>query len=41
MYPILTKEEDGKTIEFLLSKSIRRDHVLIGKVFVSIINLLL
>jgi ABC-2 type transport system permease protein len=38
---ILSKEEDDKTIEFLLSKPISRDHILYGKGLVVAINLLL
>lgn len=38
---ILSKEEDDKTIEFLLSKPISRDRILYGKGFVVAINLLL
>lgn len=38
---ILSKEEDDKTIEFLLSKPISRNHVLVGKGLVTIINLVL
>lgn len=36
---MLAKEEDDKTIEFLLSKPISRKHVLLGKTIVVIINL--
>ena len=38
---ILSKEEDDKTVEFLLSKPISRDHILFGKGLVVSINLLL
>lgn len=38
---ILSKEEDDKTIEFLLSKPISRNHLLIGKGLVVFVNLLL
>lgn len=38
---ILSKEEDDKTIEFLLSKPISRDHILFGKAIVVALNLLL
>ncbi len=38
---ILSKEEDDKTIEFLLSKPISRDAILIGKAIVVAINLLI
>lgn len=38
---ILSKEEDDKTIEFLLSKPISRNQILIGKACVVLINLLL
>lgn len=38
---ILSKEEDDKTIEFLLSKPISRNHILIGKGLVTVINLVL
>jgi len=38
---ILSKEEDDKTIEFLLSKPISRTKVFFGKVIVVIINLVL
>lgn len=38
---ILSKEEDDKTIEFLLSKPISRSQILFGKLTVVIINLLL
>ncbi len=36
---ILSKEEDDKTIEFLLSKPISRDHIVCGKGIVVAINL--
>lgn len=38
---ILSKEEDDKTIEFLLSKPISRNHVFFGKAIVVLINLLI
>jgi len=38
---ILSKEEDDKTIEFLLSKPISRNQILLGKAVVVLINLLL
>ena len=38
---ILSKEEDEKTIEFLMSKPISRSHVFFGKVIVVGINILL
>ncbi len=38
---ILSKEEDDKTIEFLLSKPISRNQILLGKSIVVITNLLL
>jgi ABC-2 type transport system permease protein len=38
---ILSKEEDDKTIEFLLSKPVSRDKILFGKGLVVAINLLL
>lgn len=38
---ILSKEEDDKTIEFLLSKPITRNKILLGKALVVLINLLL
>lgn len=38
---ILSKEEDDKTIEFLLSKPISRNNILLGKGLVVFINLLL
>jgi ABC-2 type transport system permease protein len=38
---ILSKEEDDKTIEFLLSKPISRDRILFGKAIVVALNLLL
>jgi len=37
---ILSKEEDDKTIEFLLSKPISRDRIIIGKALVVAVNLL-
>ncbi|QMS85661.1 ABC transporter permease [Candidatus Xianfuyuplasma coldseepsis] len=36
---ILSKEEDDKTIEFLLAKPISRDHIVFGKAIVVVINL--
>ncbi|HKL47308.1 MAG TPA: ABC transporter permease subunit, partial [Candidatus Izemoplasmatales bacterium] len=38
---ILSKEEDDQTIEFLLSKPISRNQILLGKGLVIVINLLL
>ena len=38
---ILSKEEDDKTIEFLLSKPISRSKILFGKALVVLMNLLL
>lgn len=38
---ILSKEEDDKTIEFLLSKPISRNRILLGKAIVVALNLLL
>ncbi len=38
---ILAKEEDDKTIEFLLSKPISRNKVLLGKAVIVVVNLLL
>jgi ABC-2 type transport system permease protein len=38
---ILSKEEDDKTIEFLLSKPISRTHIIFGKAIVVLINLML
>ncbi|WIF87780.1 ABC transporter permease subunit [Acholeplasma laidlawii] len=38
---ILSKEEDDKTIEFLLSKPISRTQIVFGKIIVIIINLLI
>ncbi|MDD3113123.1 MAG: ABC transporter permease subunit [Candidatus Izemoplasmatales bacterium] len=38
---ILSKEEDDKTIEFLLSKPISRDRILFGKAIVVAVNLLM
>ncbi len=38
---ILSKEEDDKTIEFLLSKPISRDKVLLGKAIIVAVNLLI
>ena len=38
---ILSKEEDEKTIEFLLSKPVSRTKIIFGKIFVIILNLFL